>query len=131
MYISIYLSSSLSNLSTYAYTYIHTHIYVYIYRTDLRHKPAQLRLRVVQFGFRVDPITPVGSSGPNLKPVTVRVCGMRGLSKGMHTTQHPPSPASRAWTDFPTNVHAVPRAVSHVNTHRGQGPTFLPRERVE
>ena len=61
----------------------------------------------------------LGRSGPNLKPGTVRVCGMRGLRKGMHTTtQHPPFPASRAWTDPPTNVQAVSRAVRYVNTHR-------------
>ena len=36
----------------------------------------------------------------------------------MNTAQHPPSPASRAGTDLPTNVEAVSRAVSYVNTHR-------------
>ena len=60
----------------------------------------------------------LGRSGPNLKPGTVRVCGMRGLRTGMHTTQHPPSPISRAWNDPPTNVQAVSRAVCYVNTHR-------------
>ena len=64
------------------------------------------------------PRSRLGRSGPNLKPGTVRVCGMRGLRKGMNTAQHPPSPASRAWTDPPTNVQAVSRAVRYVNTHR-------------
>jgi len=35
----------------------------------------------------------------------------------MHATEHPPSPASRAGTDFSTNGRAVSRAVSYVNTH--------------
>jgi len=60
----------------------------------------------------------LGSSGPNLKPGTLCVCCMNGLRRGMNTTQHPPSPASRAGTDLPTNVQAVSRAVSYVNTHR-------------
>jgi len=59
----------------------------------------------------------LGRSGPNLKPGTVCVCGMNGSRKGMHTTQHPPSPASRAGTDLPTNVQAVSRAVSSIDTH--------------
>ena len=49
----------------------------------------------------------IGKLGPNLKPGTVRVCGMRGLRKGMNTTQHLPSPGSRAWIDPPTNVQAT------------------------
>jgi len=68
----------------------------------------------------------VGRSGPNLKPGTVCVCGMSGLRKGMDTTQHPPSPASRAGTDLPTTVQAVSRAVTYVNTHR---PRFQVRAR--
>jgi len=60
----------------------------------------------------------VARSGPNLKPGTVCVCGMSGLRKGMNTTQHPPSPTSRAETDLSTNAQAVSRAVSSVNTHR-------------
>jgi len=68
----------------------------------------------------------VGRSGPNLQPKTVCVCGIGGLRKGMHTTQHPPSSASRAWTDPPTNVQAVSRAVRYANTHR---PRFQIRAR--
>jgi len=68
----------------------------------------------------------IGRSVPDLKPGTVRVCGMRGLKKGMHTSQHPPPPASRAWTDPPINVQAVSRAVRYVNTHR---PRFQIRAR--
>ena len=68
----------------------------------------------------------LGSSGPNLEPGTVCVCGMNGLRKGMNNTQHPPSPASRAGTDLPTNVQAVSQAVSYVNTHR---PRFQVRAR--
>ena len=60
----------------------------------------------------------VGRSGPNLKPGTVCVWRMSGLRNGMNTTQHSPSPASRAGTDLPTNVQAVSRAVRYVNTHR-------------
>jgi len=60
----------------------------------------------------------LGRLGPNLKPGTVCVCCMKGLRKGMNTTQHPPSPAFRAWTDPPTNEQAVSRAVRYVNTHR-------------
>jgi len=52
----------------------------------------------------------LGRSGPNLKPRTVCVCGMNGLRKGMNTTQHPPSPASRAGTDLATNEQAGSRA---------------------
>jgi len=66
----------------------------------------------------------LGRSGPNLQPGTVYVCGMNGLRKGMNTTQHPPSPASRAGADLPTNVEAVSPAVSYVNTHR---PRFQAR----
>jgi len=44
----------------------------------------------------------------------------------MHTTAHPPSPAPRAGTNLPTNVQAVSRAVSYVNTHR---PRFQVRAR--
>jgi len=62
----------------------------------------------------------------NLKPGTVCVCGMNGLRKGMHITEHPPSPASRVGTDLPTNIEAVLRAVSYVNTHR---PRFQVRAR--
>jgi len=65
----------------------------------------------------------LGRSGPNLKPGTVCVCGLRN---GMNTTQRPPSPASRAGTDPPTNVQAVSRAVRYVNTHR---PRFQIRAR--
>jgi len=65
-------------------------------------------------------------SGPNLKPGTVCVCGIPGLRRGMNTTQHLPSPASRAGADLPTNVQAVLRAVSCVNTHR---PRFQARAR--
>ena len=64
----------------------------------------------------------VGRSGPNLKPGTVCVCGMNG----MNTAQHPPSPAARAGPDLPTNVQAVSRAVSDVNTHQ---PRFQIRAR--
>jgi len=53
----------------------------------------------------------LGRSDPNLKPGTVCVCGMSGLRNGENTTQHPPSPASRAGTDPSTNVQAVSRAV--------------------
>jgi len=60
----------------------------------------------------------VGRSGPNLKPGTVCVCGMSGLRRGIHTTQHPPSPASGAGTDLSTNVQAVLQAVRCVHTHR-------------
>ena len=63
----------------------------------------------------------VRSSGRNLKPGTVCVCGINGLRKGMHTAQHPPSPAVSGFqgrTDLPTNVEAVSRAVRYVNTHR-------------
>jgi len=60
----------------------------------------------------------IGRSDPNLKPGTVCVCGMNGLRQGMDTTQHPPSPASRAGTDLSTNVQAISRAVSYVHTHR-------------
>ena len=74
----------------------------------------------------LDASSPLGSSGPNLKPGTVCVYGMSGLRKGINTTQHPPSPASRAGTDLPTNVHAVSRAVRHENTHR---PRFQVRAR--
>jgi len=55
----------------------------------------------------------LGRLGPNLKPGTVCVSGMKGLRKGTNT-----SPASRAGTDFPTNVQAVSWAVRYVNTHR-------------
>jgi len=65
-------------------------------------------------------------SGPNLTPGTVCVCGINGLRKGMHTTQHPLSPASRAGTDLPTNVQAVSRAVRYVHTH---GSRFQVRAR--
>jgi len=51
---------------------------------------------------------------------------MKGLRKGTNTTQHPPSPASRAGADLPTNVQDVSRAVSNVNTHR---PRFQVRAR--
>jgi len=68
----------------------------------------------------------LGRSGPNLKPGTVCVCGTSGLRKGMPTTQHPPSSASRAGTDLHTNVQAVSRAVSYVHTHR---PRFQVRAR--
>jgi len=44
----------------------------------------------------------------------------------MHTTEHPPSPASRVGTDLPTNVQAISRAVRCVNTHR---PRFQVRAR--
>ena len=44
----------------------------------------------------------------------------------MSTTQHPPSPASRAGTDPPTDVQAVSRAVCYANTH---GPRFQMRAR--
>jgi len=60
----------------------------------------------------------VGRSGPNLKPGTGCVCGMNSLPKGMNTTAYPLSPASRAGADLPTNVQAVSRAVSKVDTHR-------------
>jgi len=56
-------------------------------------------------------------SGPNLKPETVCVYGMNLLKKSLKTTQHSPSPAFRAEVDLPTNVQAVSRAVSYVNTH--------------
>ena len=69
---------------------------------------------------------PLGRSGPSLKPGTVCVCGVNGLRRGMHTTQHPPSPASRTGAGLPTNVQAVLWAVSHVNTHR---PRFHVRAR--
>ena len=72
------------------------------------------------------PLPARGRSGPNLQPGTVCVCGMKGLRKGMHTTQHPPSPTSRAGTDLSTNVQAGSRAVSYVNTHR---PRFQVRAR--
>jgi len=49
-----------------------------------------------------------------------------GLEKGMNTTPQLPSPASRAGTDLPTNVQAVSRAVSYVNSHR---PRFQVRAR--
>ena len=65
----------------------------------------------------LSPEVNVGTSKPNLKPGTVCVWGMSGLRNGMDTTQHPPSPASRAGTDSPTNVQAVSRAVSNANTH--------------
>ena len=52
--------------------------------------------------------------------------GMSGLRNGMNTTQLPPSPASRAGTDLPTNGQAVSRAVHYVNTHR---PKFQVRPR--
>jgi len=68
----------------------------------------------------------VGRSGPTLKPGTVCVCCMNGLRKGMHTIWHPLSPACKAGTDLPTNVQAVPRAVSYVITHR---PRFQVRTR--
>jgi len=42
----------------------------------------------------------IGRSDPNLKPGTVCVCGRNGLRKGMHATQHAPSPASRAGPTF-------------------------------
>jgi len=64
--------------------------------------------------------------GLNLKPGTVCVCGMKGLRKDMHTIKHPPSPASRTGADLPTNVQAVSRAVSYVNTHH---PRFQIRAR--
>ena len=65
------------------------------------------------------PCAPVlGRSGPNLKSETVCVCGVNGLRNGMNTTKHPPPPASRAETDLSTNVQAVSRAASYVNTHR-------------
>jgi len=54
----------------------------------------------------------IGRWGLNLKPGTVCVCGMNALRNGMHTTYRPPSPASRAGTELPTNVQAVSRAVS-------------------
>jgi len=68
----------------------------------------------------------VGWPGPNLKPGTVCVCGMSSLRNGMNTSQHPPSPASRAGNDPPANVQAVSRAVPYVNTHR---PRFQVRTR--
>jgi len=68
----------------------------------------------------------LGSSGPNLKPGTLCVCGMHGLRQGMHITLHPPSPTSRAGTDLPTDVQTVSRAVSCVSTHR---PRFQVRAR--
>jgi len=55
---------------------------------------------------------------PNLKPGTVCVFRMNGVRTGMHTTEHPPSPASRAGTDLPTTVQAVARAVSYVIDYR-------------
>jgi len=58
--------------------------------------------------------------GPNLKPGTACVCGINGLRRGMHTIQHPPSPAPRAETDLPTHLQAVFRAVGYVNTHQSQ-----------
>ena len=70
--------------------------------------------------------TSIERSGPNLKPGTVCVCGIRGLRNGRNTTQHPPSPASRAGTDPPTNVQAVLRAFCYANTHR---PRFQIRAR--
>jgi len=51
---------------------------------------------------------------------------MQGLGKGTTTTQHPPSPASRAGADTPTNIKAVSRAVRYVNTRR---PRFQVRAR--
>jgi len=82
---------------------------------------------------RVNPTLVIGLTsvhverlGPNLKPGTVCVCGMSGLRKGMHTTQHPPSPAFRAEPDRPTNAEAVSRAVNDVNNHR---PRFQVRAR--
>jgi len=41
---------------------------------------------------------------------------MHGLRQGTTTTEHLPSPSSRAGTDLPTDVQAVSRAVSNVNT---------------
>ena len=67
----------------------------------------------------------IGRPGPNLTPGTVCVCGMSGLRKGMHTSQHPPSPAFRAGNDPPTNVQAVSRAVRYVNTHRPRSQVGL------
>jgi len=64
----------------------------------------------------------IGRSGLNLKPGTVCVCGTSDLRKGMNTTEHPPSPASRAFTDPPTNVHAVSRAICYVHTSSAQVP---------
>ena len=60
----------------------------------------------------------LGRSCPNLKSGSVCVCGMRGWRKGMSTTQHIPSPASRAGTDHHTIVLAVSRAVSYAHTRR-------------
>jgi len=64
-----------------------------------------------------------GRYGPNMKPGTVCVCGMSGLRKGMNTTQHPTSPASRAGIDLPTNVQADSRAVSYVKSSTGHTHT--------
>ena len=49
----------------------------------------------------------------------------------MHTTENPPSPASRARTDLPTNDEAVSRAISYVNARRPRfqvraRPSYLP-----
>jgi hypothetical protein len=76
----------------------------------------------------------LGRSGPNLEPGTVRVYVINGLIHGLNTTEHPPSPGYRAGPDLPTNVQAVSRAVSYVNTHRPRSqvrvnPTFLARTR--
>jgi len=60
----------------------------------------------------------LGRSGYNLKSGTVFVCDMNGLRQGMDTTQHPPSPASRARAVLPSNVQAVSPAVSYVHMHR-------------
>jgi len=68
----------------------------------------------------------VGRSAPNLKRGTVCVCGMSGLRNGMNTTQHLPSPASRAEINPPTNGQVVSRAIWYANTHR---PRFQIRAR--